>query len=158
MVYFWTAVKMKNYNYNNGLGVTLLEIMLVLAISASIIIMSVRYYGSATSSLQANNTLQQIQAITAAIDSYSFNGSYAEVTTPLVKSLLPQNTLTTSWGTPISIGSAKPSSYEVKLPSMPLSVCAQVYGKLAANNHYQIDKPCDSNVASDFTYSYVANA
>jgi type II secretory pathway component PulJ len=41
------------------LGVTLLEIMLVLAVAAMIIIMSVRYYESANSSQQANATLQQ---------------------------------------------------------------------------------------------------
>lgn len=149
---------MPHYNYRNSLGVTLLEIMLVLAISASIIIMSVRYYGSATYSLQANNSLQQIQAITAAVDSYSFSGSYAEVSTPLVKSLLPENTLTTPWGTPISISSAKSSSYEVTLPSMPTAVCPLVYGKLAANNHYRISKPCDNRSSGDFTYAYVANA
>jgi type II secretory pathway pseudopilin PulG len=149
---------MKNYKYNNSLGVTLLEIMLVLAISASIIIMSVRYYGSATSSLQTNNTLQQIQAITAAIDSYTFNGSYADVTTPLVKSLLPQNTLTTPWGTAITISSAKSSSYEVTLPNMPLPVCTMLYSKLASNNHYQIARPCSQTMNADFVYSYVANA
>ena len=60
------------------LGVTLLEIMLVLAIAAMIIVMSVRYYQSASASQQVNAVLQQIQGITAAADGLAqATGSYS---------------------------------------------------------------------------------
>ena len=49
-------------------GVTLLEIMLVLAIAAMIIVMSVRYYQSTTNAQQANAFVAQMQAIAAAMD------------------------------------------------------------------------------------------
>ena len=49
-------------------GVTLLEIMLVLAIAAIIIVMSVRYYQSTTNAQQAHAFIAQMQAIQAALD------------------------------------------------------------------------------------------
>ncbi len=40
------------------LGVTLLEIMLVLAIAAMVVVMSIRYYQAARASQQANDVLE----------------------------------------------------------------------------------------------------
>lgn len=60
-------------------GVTLLEIMLVLAIAAMIIVMSVRYYQSASSSQQATAAFAQVQAITAAADTLAqMSGDYTK--------------------------------------------------------------------------------
>src|SRR5258706_13343412 len=102
---------MRIIKQSSMLGVTLLEILLVLAISASIILLSVRYYVSATSSLQANSAIQAVQAITATIDSYASNGSYEGITNPFLDSLLPKGTMTTPWGTPIKIDNILASSY-----------------------------------------------
>jgi type II secretory pathway pseudopilin PulG len=148
---------MKNMRLAPSHGVTLLEILLVLSISASILIMSVRYYGSATSSLHANNTMEQIQAITATIDNYSAGISYINISTPIVISLLPQHSLKTAWGTDISIDAVKASSYTVTLPNMPNAVCALIRSKLQSNNHYKVSTTCAAT-AVDFTYQYTANA
>ena len=73
------------------LGVTLLEIMLVLAIAAMIIVMSIRYYQSANASSQANALMQQIQAITAAADNIAqgAGGVYSTISTTTLMPLFP---------------------------------------------------------------------
>lgn len=139
-------------------GVTLLEILLVLAISASILVMSVRYYGSATASLQANTTIEQIQAITATIDNYSAGLSYSSISTAFLQSLMPKHSLKTSWGTDISIDSVKPSSYSVTLPDTPKAICSLIRSKLESNNHYKVTTPACGEISADFTYQYLANA
>jgi type II secretory pathway pseudopilin PulG len=121
------------------LGVTLLEIMLVLAVAAMIIVMSVRYYQSATSSQQANAALEQIQAIAAAADNLAqANGSYSGggVTTSTIKALVPQNSMTAPWGGAITIGSATATSYPVSMAGTPTAVCPLLTSKLNANNHF----------------------
>jgi type II secretory pathway pseudopilin PulG len=123
-------------NHKHMWGVTLLEIMLVLAIAAMIIVMSVRYYQSATSSQQANAILQQIQAIVAAADGLAQgNGSYSNCTSTNVKPLLPAAGLNTPWGTTITL-SATASSITITIPKVPSGVCPLVVTKLSANNHY----------------------
>lgn len=139
-------------------GVTLLEILLVLSISAAIIISSVRYYESATFSLYANSSLEQIQAITAAIDQFSAGTStYESLNTSTLTSLLPLHALSTGWGTDITIDSADPNSYSITLPGMPAKVCPLVIGKLQTNKHYQVTTDCKT-AAADFSYTYLANA
>jgi len=140
------------------LGVTLLEILLVLSISAAIIISSVRYYESATFSLYANTSLEQIQAITAAVDHFTAGTfSYEGVSTTVLATLLPSQSLGTGWGTNIAISAADPNSYSVVLPGMPAKVCPFVINRLETNKHYQVTSTCNPT-ASDFTYTYVANA
>lgn len=150
---------MKNFR-RKVLGVTLLEIMLVLAIAAMIIVMSVRYYQSATSSQQANSLLQQIQAITAAADGLAQStGSYsaAGVNTTTVQALVPQNSMTTPWGTDITIPSATATTYTVNIASVPSGVCPLVLSKLQANNHYSTSTTCSSSSATTINYVYTAN-
>lgn len=148
---------MKKQIQKAAAGVTLLEILLVLAISVSITLMSVRYYSSATSSMQTNQTLTQIQAITAAIDSYSAGLSYANVTPSQIKAILPSFSTKTAWGEPIAIEHFTHSSYDVTLPKLPSSVCPLLVSKLATNNHYKIKGGC-SDSAQDLSYTYVLNA
>jgi type II secretory pathway pseudopilin PulG len=139
-------------------GVTLLEILLVLSISAAIIISSIRYYESATFSLNANNSLEQIQAITAAIDHFSAGtSSYEGLTTPTLAALLPPRSLSTSWGTEITLSASDSLSYSIIFPAMPTKVCPLVINKLAANKHYQVTSTC-SATTTDFTYTYLASA
>src|SRR5579883_2028793 len=142
---------------NTQKGVTLLEILLVLAISASIIVMSVRYYSSATYSMQTNAAINEIQAITAAIDNYAGGGSYAGITSTIIQPLLPNDILTTPWGTKIDIGNIQPSSYTVTLPVVPRAVCMLVAARLQTNNHYQISTPCASSGPTDLKYTYMMN-
>ena len=145
-------------------GVTLLEVMLVLAVAAMIILMSVRYYQSATASQQANAALQQIQGITAAADSLAqASGSYSAggVSTTSLAPLLPggtTNAFTTPWGTTITITAVGASSYTVSLPGTPSGVCPLLTSKLRQNVHYSTVTPatCTTSAAA-VVYTYLAN-
>lgn len=148
------------------LGVTLLEIMLVLAIAAMIIVMSVRYYQSASASQQANAILQQLQAITAAADglaqssgSYSTAGVSASTLTPLLPN--GSNAFITPWGTTISVSGATGNTYDVTIPGTPTGVCPLLVSKLASNNHFASLNPATASAcgtaAVDVKYTYTAN-
>lgn len=139
-------------------GVTLLEIMLVLAIAAMIIVMSVRYYQSANTSQQANNVLSQIQSIAAAADSLAqATGSYSgTVDTARITPLLPANGLTTSWGAAITVTASAANTYTVNIPGMPAGVCGIVTAQLAANAHFSGMTTCGAS-AADFSYTYTSN-
>ncbi len=142
------------------LGVTLLEIMLVLAIAAMIIVMSIRYYQSAVSSQQVNTIMQQIQAITAAADGIAqANGGTYNGTTPVSNATLAQllpamSVNTTPWGTSIRV-TPSTSSYTVDLGAMPSAVCAALLPRLNSNNHYNAASGCTTG--ADFSYTYSAN-
>jgi len=142
------------------LGVTLLEIMLVLAIAAMIIVMSVRYYQSANTSQQANNVLSQIQSISAAADSLAqATGSYSGggVATATIAPLLPANGLTTPWGSAITMGTATANTYTVTFPNMPAGVCGIVSSQLKANAHFSVSTTCPTSGTTSFSYTYTSN-
>lgn len=140
------------------LGVTLLEIMLVLAIAAMVIVMSVRYYQSATASQQTNATLQLVQAIAAAADNLAQStGSYSGVSTATVAPLLPGggSTIPTQWGTVITITSGT-NTYGVSIASVPSQVCPLLVSRLSANSHFKNVSAC-TGAAQDVSYTYQAN-
>lgn len=139
------------------LGVTLLEIMLVLAIAAMVIIMSVRYYQSAQAGQQANQVIQQITAIMAAADSLSqSSGTYSGVSTTTVGGMLSNvGGLTTPWGDSISVTPGS-TSYSVSIPNMPPAVCGIVWGQLNANKHVTGISTC-GGTAANFEYTWNLN-
>ena len=138
------------------LGVTLLEIMLVLAIAAMIIVMSVRYYQSATAGQQANATLEQIQAIIASADSLmQASGSYSGVTSATLASLLPPPGLKTAWGTDIKI-TPTAAKLTITFGNMPANICPLISTKLLANNRYNKITTCTSK-AVDIAVVYNAS-
>lgn len=55
--------------YKSMMGVTLLEIMLVLAIAALVIVMSIRFYSSASNSQKINAMISIVSALNAAAES-----------------------------------------------------------------------------------------
>ena len=132
------------------LGVTLLEIMLVLAVAAMVIVMSIRYYQSATTSQQANMAMSQIQAITSAADNLAIGtGSYTAVTQAAITKLL--GTLTSPTGAAVTVSDGAATSYTVTMPLTEGS-CASVLAKLAAVP--KIDSPsCDSSNNLIYTYN-----
>ena len=144
------------------LGVTLLEIMLVLAVAAMIIVMSVRYYQSASSSQQANAVLQQIQGITAAADGLAqATGAYTAtmISTSSLGPLLPGGAtsgFTTPWGTTITPTFISATQYSVDLGVTPSGVCPLLKSKLVVNNHYATTSSCGTS-AADFSYTYTSN-
>lgn len=138
-------------------GVTLLEIMLVLAIAAMVIVMSVRYYQSASMSQQANATLAQIQAITAAADSLAQGtGTYSAASTSNIAALMPANGLMPAWGgTGITVSSGT-GTYSASIPGTPVGVCTALIARLKANKHYTVPASCGSS-ATAFSYTYTGN-
>ena len=144
-------------------GVTLLEVMLVLAVAAMIILMSVRYYQSVNANQAANTALQQIEGITAAADTLSQgSGSYATggVSSTTIANLLPGGAtsgLTTPWGTTITISGATASTYAVALPSTPVNVCPLLRTKLTQDNHFTNVANCNAAAVTNFTYTYQAH-
>jgi Tfp pilus assembly protein FimT len=121
------------------LGVTLLEVMLVLAVASVIILMSVRFYKSATDSSQVNSYMQSVQAITAAADGLAQNtGSYAAASNAAISTIVGSKNMTAPWGTTISV---TPGTSVVTIaPGAPggASVCAQVKAKLETNPKYSV--------------------
>lgn len=118
------------------LGVTLLEIMLVLAVAAMIIVMSVRYYQSASTSQQANAYLSQVQAIAAAMNSMSQStGSFSGISASSIKSILPPNGLVPPWGGAEVQVSGSATGFTITA-TMPAGVCALVLRQLTSSANY----------------------
>lgn len=127
------------------LGVTLLEIMLVLAIAAMVIVMSVRYYQTATASSRVNDVSEQVQAIVAAADGLSQgSGSYASpgVTSANIVNLLPTGGLTLPWGSTITFGVPTATTYTIQLTSVPANSCGLIEAKFSANSHFSVSGVC----------------
>ncbi|HEX4046143.1 MAG TPA: hypothetical protein VHZ76_10820 [Gammaproteobacteria bacterium] len=142
-------------------GVTLLEVLLVLAIAAMIIVMSVRYYQSASTSQQANTVLAQIQSITAAMDSLAQAGaSYSNIFDSTIAPLLPANGLRPPWGgTPITV-SGKGGKFTVTIPLMPAGVCSIVKTYLDQNPHFKVEADDNATACStkaNFVYTYTSS-
>ncbi len=141
------------------LGVTLLEIMLVLAIAAVVIIMSVRYYQSASIAQQTNAIIEQIQAISAVADTIAQGAeTYSGITTSGVAALMGGGGLTAPWGGGISVAGAAgvSSTYTVTIPLMGYNVCTQLTARLGTNAHFTLPGSCPAAPTS-YTYTYTAN-
>jgi type II secretory pathway pseudopilin PulG len=144
----------------NVMGVTLLEVMLVLAIAAMIIVMSVRYYQSASSSQQANAILQQIQGVVAGANSLAqAKGSYsgANINNSTLLPLLPGGALTTPWGDPITVAGATATSFTIDIGSVPSGVCPLLTSKLSVDNHFSTTAACNATASTAVTYTYTSN-
>lgn len=138
-------------------GVTLLEVMLVLAIASMIIIMSVRYYQSASSSQQATAAFAQIQAITAAADTLAqMSGDYtqASINTGVPNLIGANGTLLSPWNTSVTVAAASASTYTVTITSMPGAVCSIIKAQMSANPaHYSSSTTCTS-APGNYVYTY----
>lgn len=141
------------------LGVTLLEVMLVLAVAAMIIVMSIRYYQTANSNQQVNGLLQMSQGIAAAADGLAQkDGSFSNstVTSTNIQALLPNNSFGTPWGTTAKFATVDATSYNVTFPSTPQAVCIQASSRLSSNPKF-VNVTAPGNCVSpsgDFSYSY----
>jgi type II secretory pathway pseudopilin PulG len=134
-----------------SLGVTLLEILLVLSIAAMIIVMSIRYYQSASTAQQANMVMEQIQAITAAADNLAIGtGSYSTgvTSTALAAVVGSMNMISPTNGT-VTVVPGSPTTYTVTIP-VNAAICASVTAKLAANPKMTNITACGTSVV--YTY------
>lgn len=144
--------------FSKMLGVTLLEVMLVLAVAAMIIVMSVRYYQTASANQQVNSMLSMVQAITASADGLAQGtGSYSGggVSTSTIKNLMPNQNMNAPWGSAVTLSATTASTYTVTFTGVPQTVCAQVKSRLAANQKYTGLATIDCSAATNtFTYVY----
>lgn len=122
------------------LGVTLLEIMLVLAIASMVIVMSIRYYQSASNNQKINAALNTITGIVAAGESYlagspanGFNGVTMATFNPFLGGASPVS----PWGGQISISAVGATSYTISMPiSTTGNVCTRMTAVLGTNNKF----------------------
>lgn len=136
------------------LGVTLLEIMLVLAIAAMVIVLSIKYYQSANSSSQANAIMGTLQSITAAAANISQGqGTYSNISNTTLQGVLPTSTFTAPWGGAVTFtGSA--GAFTVSVAGAPTGVCTLVNPKLSADTHTSNGSSCSGGA---LTYKYTDN-
>lgn len=135
------------------LGVTLLEIMLVLAIAAMIIVMSIRYYQQASNSQQANSALMQVQAVIAAMDTLGVGGydNSSNVNQSNLSSVVgSDNMLTPNQGVITLGGSRTSSTYTVTFALTP-QTCPNVAAKLTSNPKTAASK-CDGTGILTLSY------
>lgn len=92
-------------SYHKMLGVTLLEIMLVLAIAALVIIMSIRFYQTASTTNKVNAAMTSIQSVVAAGENFLTSGGSTDKITTGITPYLPGGQLPKSpWtGAPVSL-------------------------------------------------------
>jgi type II secretory pathway pseudopilin PulG len=149
-------------SFKTMLGVTLLEIMLVLAIAAMVIVMSIRYYQSANASQQTNAASSLMTAIVAAADGLSQSGgTYSgNVSDATVQPLLPSKSLALPWGANATIGTVTASTIEVKFMSTPANVCPLLKAKFAgagADSHFSSATSCGASGTTDLVIKYDNN-
>lgn len=132
------------------LGVTLLEIMLVLAIAAMIIVMSIRYYQSATSSAQSNQAMQEVQAVMAAMDNLGLAGGYTAASQASLSATVGSTNMVTPSGGAITLGTTATNTYSVTA-SLNTTVCPSVAAKLQGNTKITA-ATCDSSGTLTMSY------
>lgn len=136
------------------LGVTLLEIMLVLAIAGMIIVMSIRYYQSASSSGQANTALQLVQGIIAAEETVlQSSGAYVDGSNTALTGLLPSNGTVLPWGGNATITGGA-NSFSIKIDNIPEKVCPLFNPKVITNTRIKAAGNCSTTGVSSITYTY----
>lgn len=127
----------------SALGVTLLEIMLVLAVAAMIIVMSVRYYQSASISQEANAFLSQVNAITAAMNSMSQStGNYSGLTQASISPILPTNGLIPPWGGTALTVQGSATGFTINASNVPDGVCSLVGSQLQSSANFTVGTNC----------------
>lgn len=138
----------------NIFGVTLLEIMLVLAIAAMIIVMSIRYYQASNSSNGANSTMEQINVIASAVDNISRGGggNYSNVTQTALLGVVGSSNMMAYTNLAITFSATGPATYNVVMP-LSNPICANVAAKLVGNSKIGTTASCDANATLYYTYN-----
>ena len=123
-------------------GVTLLESLLVLAVVAIIIALSVRYYQSVTLRSAVNRFMLQLNTIHEAMSGLAAStNSYAGITTNDLATALPPNGLKTPWGNVITLPTSEVGYYRLQITRcLPYSACLLLVSVLSSNTHYTMNK------------------
>ncbi len=135
-----------NKSRDSFLGVTLFEVMLVLAIAAMIIVMSIRYYQSASMNQKIAVTLNNITAIVAASESFlAANGTLASMAATDVQPYLAGNTMPFSgWGGAMGVSGGGANTYTITIPSVPTTACTQLTNLVKQNSKLSMASGCTS--------------
>ena len=131
-----------SYRNRSMLGVTLLEIMLVLAIAGMIVVMSIRYYQSASISSQTNSIIQQIVGIVAAEETAAQSGKYLSNAELVTAKLLPDNAFNTPWGTSMTVTAPSTGGFLIDIPNTPTTVCTGLTARFKSNERMKLDGTC----------------
>jgi major structural subunit of bundle-forming pilus len=125
-------------------GVTLLEIMLVLAIAAMVIVMSIRYYQSASLSQKLNTAMSIITGVSAAAENYlNQKGTYSTLTNATLSAFLPGSSdLSSPWGGKIEIKGATDGTFTMTLNNIPATACTQLKALLQTNKKVSLPDGC----------------
>jgi len=139
-------------------GATLLEILLVLAVAAMILVLSIRYYQGAKTVQQQNDLMGQVTAITAAGDHYAMGLSdgYTNIAWGSIERFLPksmQGSPLDPWNGPIAItGTPTAMDYEIKFDNVPQAECEYVLARLDSD-HYVAVTPCSGTSGLHYKYN-----
>ncbi len=102
----------------------------------------------------ATRTLNQIQLIQSAVDSFAISsGSYAGIDTLKVIELVSANNMKSVTGGNIGVANGTEHTYFVAIP-LTTPICDEVKAKLATNKSY-INLICHVNGMLSYTYSNV---
>lgn len=123
-----------NRSLKSSLGVTLLEIMLVLAIAAMVIVMSIRYYQSASTNQKINTTVNNVTGIIAAAESFlQSKGTFTGMKDADIMPYLPGGVMPNSgWGGAMSVTGESDVSYTIKMPKPPTDGCSRLTSLMGA--------------------------
>ncbi|OGT64933.1 MAG: hypothetical protein A3J38_05120 [Gammaproteobacteria bacterium RIFCSPHIGHO2_12_FULL_45_9] len=126
-------------------GLSLIEVLLALTVSAMVIVMSTRYFWTANQAANITQATSQIQRITNA--SYQWldanrQSDFADITlTALVSAnLISANDQTNPWGGTItaSVGQSDPTHVRITLASVPQTQCQALVRALATTAYTEI--------------------
>jgi prepilin-type N-terminal cleavage/methylation domain-containing protein len=153
--------------YSIKQGYSLLEIMLVLVVVALILVVSIRYYGSARNKQQVSAAIAQVKKITNA--SYQWlslqnQSDFSAVTSPngaagtaISIALLQSDNLISSlettdpWGGAVTVSAgANPATVRISMAGLNATNCKQLV--LSLNNSTVSQLPKSSCTGSSITY------
>lgn len=126
------------------LGVTLLEIMLVLAIAGIVIAMSVRYYTQASTNQKVTAGISAINAVVAAVEQWKLQGKTVEsVAKSNVSSYFPGDTYPKSpWtGEDLELAGASETTYDVTVKTNDQAGCNLLADQMKSQPGYSAS--CD---------------
>lgn len=127
-------------SFKSIIGVTLLEIMLVLAIAAMVIVMSIRYYQSASLNQKIAATMNNVTGIIAAAESYLAGaGNLSAISDANLTPYLPGNVMPNSgWVGAMSVTPATANSYTINIPNVPGQGCNQLRNLVSQNSKLNV--------------------
>jgi Tfp pilus assembly protein PilE len=138
--------------FKSMLGVTLLEIMLVMAIAAMVIVMSIRYYQSASSNQRVAAGADVLTGFVGAAVSYIQAGNtIASITNTTLAPYLPGATIPISpWGSSITVTGAT-ATFTVSIGGVPPTDCFKIQGLMASNPNIAWGASCTAGSGAPAT-------